>query len=100
MILTSKRLNAVFAALVALNITNGLSNALAQDVAHWVTGVVKRAWIRTPRRSSSSWPTAPSTPSSTPNDTVVKGSKDAAKGTEKKPASIPTLPPRPVPRCL
>jgi hypothetical protein len=39
--LHSKLLSAVFTALVALTITVGLSNALAQDVAHWVTGVVK-----------------------------------------------------------
>ena len=87
MILNSKRLSSVFAALVALTLTIGLSNALAQDVAHWVTGVVKSVDKDTKTVVVKSADGTEHTIKYT-DETVVKGSKDAAKGTEK--ASVDT----------
>jgi hypothetical protein len=83
----SKRLSAVFAALVALTITIGLSNAIAQDVAHWVTGVVKSVDKDTKTVVVKSADGTEHTIKYT-DATVVKGSKDVAKGTEK--ASVDT----------
>jgi hypothetical protein len=83
----SKRLSAVFTALIALTMTIGISNALAQDVAHWVTGVVKSVDKDTKTVVIKSADGTEHTIKYT-DDTVVKGSKDAAKGTEK--ASVDT----------
>jgi hypothetical protein len=83
----SKRLSALFTALVALTITIGLSNAVAQDVAHWVSGVVKSVDKDTKTVVVKSADGTEHTIKYT-DDTVVKGSKDAAKGTEK--ASVDT----------
>ncbi len=83
----SKRLSAVFTALIALTLTIGISNALAQDVAHWVTGVVKSVDKDTKTVVIKSADGTEHTIKYT-DDTVVKGSKDAAKGTEK--ASVDT----------
>ncbi len=83
----SKRLSAVFTALIALTMTIGISNALAQDVAHWVTGVVKSVDKDTKTVVVKSADGTEHTIKYT-SDTVVKGSKDAAKGTEK--ASVDT----------
>jgi hypothetical protein len=83
----SKRLRAVFTALLALTMTIGISNALAQDVAHWVTGVVKSVDKDTKTVVVKSADGTEHTIKYT-SDTVVKGSKDVAKGTEK--ASVDT----------
>jgi hypothetical protein len=83
----SKRLNAFFTALIALTMTIGISNALAQDVAHWVTGVVKSVDKDSKTVVVKSADGTEHTIKYT-SDTVVKGSKDAAKGTEK--ASVDT----------
>jgi hypothetical protein len=83
----SKRLSAVFTALIALTMTIGISNALAQDVAHWVTGVVKSVDKDTKTVVVKTADGTEQTIKYT-DDTVVKGSKDAAKGTEK--ASVDT----------
>ena len=87
MTLNSKRLGAVFTAFIALTMTIGISNALAQDVAHWVTGVVKSVDKDTKTVVVKSADGTEHTIKYT-DDTVVKGSKDAAKGTEK--ASVDT----------
>lgn len=78
----SKRLSAVFTALIALTMTIGIANALAQDVSHWVTGVVKSVDKDTKTVVIKSADGTEHTIKYT-GDTVVKGSKDAAKGTEK-----------------
>ncbi len=83
----SKRLSAVFTALIALTLTIGISNALAQDVSHWVTGVVKSVDKGTKTVVITAADGTEHTIKYT-DDTVVKGSKDAAKGTEK--ASVDT----------
>jgi hypothetical protein len=87
MLVHFKRLNALFAALVALTITIGLSNAVAQDVAHWVSGVVKSVDKGTKTVVITAADGTEHTIKYT-DSTVVKGSKDAAKGTEK--ASVDT----------
>ncbi len=81
MLARSKRFNSLFAALVALTITVGLSNAVAQDVTHWVTGVVKSVDKGTKTVVVTAADGTEHTIKYT-DSTVVKGSKDAAKGTE------------------
>ena len=83
----SKRLSAVFTALIALAMTIGTSNGLAQDVSHWITGVVKSVDKGTKTVVVKSADGTEHTIKYT-DDTVVKGSKDVAKGTEK--ASVDT----------
>jgi hypothetical protein len=82
MLIHAKRLNSLFAALVALTITVGLSNAVAQDVTHWVTGVVKSVDKDTKTVVVTAADGTEHTIKYT-DSTVVKGSKDVAKGTEK-----------------
>ncbi len=77
----SNRLSAVFTALIALTMAFGLSNAVAQDVAHWVTGVVKSVDKGTKTVVITAADGTEHTIKYT-DQTVVKGSKDAAKGTE------------------
>jgi hypothetical protein len=82
MLIHSKRLSALFAALVALTITIGLSHASAQDdVFHIVKGVVKSvdkdSKTIVVKTADGTEQTVKYTDS-----TVVKGSKDVAKGTE------------------
>jgi len=78
----SKRLTALFAALVALTLTIGLSNAIAQDdVFHIVKGVVKSVDKDTKTMVVKTADGAEHTIKYT-DSTVVKGSKDAVKGTE------------------
>jgi len=77
-----KRHTAVFTALIALTLPIGISNALAQDVAHWVTGVVKSVDKGTKTVIVKTADGTEHTIKYT-DDTVVKGSKDVAKGTEK-----------------
>src|SRR5277367_1878725 len=77
----SKRLGAIFAALVALTITLGLSSAVAQDdVFHVVKGVVKSVDKDTQTMVVKTADGTEQTIKYT-DSTVVKGSKDAAKGT-------------------
>jgi hypothetical protein len=78
----SNFVSAVFAALLALTMTLGISNALAQDVAHWVTGVVKSVDKDTKTVVVKTADGTEHTIKYT-DGTIVKGSKDAAKGTEK-----------------
>jgi len=87
MLFHAKRLNSLFAALVALTLTIGLSNAVAQDVTHWVTGVVKSVDKGTKTVVVTAADGTEHTIKYT-DSTVVKGSKDVAKGTEK--ASVDT----------
>jgi hypothetical protein len=87
MLFHAKRLNFVFAVLVALTITVSLSNAVAQDVTHWVTGVVKSVDKGTKTVVVTAADGTEQTIKYT-DSTVVKGSKDVAKGTEK--ASVDT----------
>jgi hypothetical protein len=82
MLIHSKRLSALFAALVALTITIGLSNASAQDdVFHIVKGVVKSVDKDTKTIVVKTADGTEHTIKYT-DSTVVKGSKDVAKGTE------------------
>ena len=83
----SNRLRTVFIALFAMTMAFGLSNAVAQDVTHWVTGVVKSVDKDTKTVVVTAADGTEHTIKYT-DQTVVKGSKDAAKGTEK--ASVDT----------
>ena len=78
----AKRLRALFLALVAMTITIGLSTAMAEDVVHIVSGVVKSVDKGT---KTVVVQTADGTEHAIKytDSTVVKGTKDAAKGTEK-----------------
>lgn len=77
----SKRLSAVFTALVALAITVSASNAIAQDdVYHMVKGVVKSVDKDTKTVVVKTADGTEQTIKYT-DSTVVKGSKDVAKGT-------------------
>jgi len=88
MLFHSKRLKALFAALVAMTITIGLSNALAQDdVAHFVSGFVKSVDKDTKTIVVKAADGTEHTIKYT-DKTVVKGSQDLAQGTEK--ASVDT----------
>ena len=78
----SKRLSAVFVWLVALTMTIGFSNALAEDVVHIVSGVVKSVDKDTKTVVVKAADGTEHTIKYTDN-TIVRGSKDAAKGTEK-----------------
>lgn len=82
-----KRLSGLFVALVALTITIGLSTAVAQDVVHIVSGVVKSVDKDTKTVVLKAADGTEHTIKYT-DSTVVKGTKDAAKGTEK--ASVDT----------
>jgi hypothetical protein len=77
-----KRLSAVFVWLVALTMTIGFSNALAEDVVHIVSGVVKSVDKDTKTVVVKAADGTEHTIKYTDN-TIVRGSKDAAKGTEK-----------------
>ena len=77
----SRRLSAIVTALVALTFTVGLSNAVAQDAFHWVTGVVKSVDKGTKTVVITAADGTEHTIKYT-DQTVVKASKDAAKGTE------------------
>src|SRR5271170_7300670 len=82
MLIHSNRLRVVFAALVALSITIGLSNALAQDdVFHIVKGVVKSVDKDTKTMVVKTADGTEHTIKYT-DSTIVKGSKDVAKGTQ------------------
>src|SRR5271168_3519300 len=77
-----KRRSALFAALIALTITIGLFNAVAQDdVFHIVKGVVKSVDKDTKTIVVKTADGTEHTIKYT-DSTVVKGSKDVAKGTE------------------
>jgi hypothetical protein len=78
----AKRLRALFLAMVAMTITIGLSNAVAEDVVHIVSGVVKSVDKGTKTVVVQTADGTEHTIKYT-DSTVVKGSKDAAKGTEK-----------------
>ena len=79
----SKRLSAIFVALVALTMTIGLSTAVAQDdVVHVLSGIVKSVDKGTKTVVVKTADGTEQTIKYT-DDTVVKGAKDAAKGTEK-----------------
>src|ERR1700687_3521587 len=98
MALHSKRFRLVFAGFIALAMTIGLESALAQDVAHAVSGVVKSVDKETKTfvvkaddgtEHTIKW-TADTTVKAA-KDTgkgVAAGSEDAAKGTDK--ASVDT----------
>ncbi len=82
MLIHSKRLKALFVALVALAMTIGISTAHAQDdVFHIVKGVVKNVDKDTKTMVVKSADGTEHTIKYT-DSTVVKGSKDAARGTE------------------
>jgi hypothetical protein len=82
MLIRPNRLRTFFAALVALTITVGLSNARAQDdVFHIVKGVVKSVDKDTKTMVVKTADGTEHTIKYT-DTTVVKGSKDVAKGTE------------------
>ena len=82
MLITSKRLRALFAALVALTITiGGLSASAQDDVFHIVKGVVKSVDKDTRTIVVKTADGTEHTIKYT-DSTVVKGSKDVAKGTE------------------
>lgn len=83
----SKWLKAFFVALVTLTLTVGLSNAVAEDVVHIVSGVVKSVDKDTKTVVVKTADGTEHTIKYT-DATVVKGSKDVAKGTEK--ASVDT----------
>jgi hypothetical protein len=82
MLIHPKRPAVLFVVLVALTITIGLSNAVAQDVVHIVSGVVKHVDKDTKTMVVKTADGTEHTIKYT-DDTVVKGTKDAAKGTEK-----------------
>ena len=77
-----KRLSAIFLWLVALTMTIGLSNAVADDVVHVLSGVVKSVDKGTKTVVVKTADGTEHTIKYT-DSTVVKGSKDVAKGTEK-----------------
>ena len=87
MLFQSKRLNTLNAALVALTVIIGLSNVVAQDVVHIVSGIVKSVDKDTKTIVVKTDDGTEHTIKYT-DSTVVKGTKDAAKGTEK--ASVDT----------
>ncbi len=82
MLFHSKRLTALFVALITLTMVVGVSNGRAQDdVFHIVKGVVKSVDKDTKTMVVKSADGTEHTIKYT-DSTVVKGSKDAAKGTE------------------
>ena len=87
MLFWSKRLSAIFVWLVALTMTIGFSNAVAQDVVHVLSGIVKSVDKGTKTVVVKAADGTEHTIKYT-DSTVVKGSKDVAKGTEK--ASVDT----------
>ena len=92
----SRRLSAVFTALIALTLTIGISNSLAQDVAHWVTGVVKSVDKDTKTVVITAADGTEHTIKYT-DQTVVKAPRMPPKA-PRRPASTLTSLPRPAPR--
>ena len=93
MALHSKRLKLVFAGFIALAMTIGFQSALAQDVAHAVSGVVKHVdkgtktfVVKADDGTEHTIKWTANTTVKAAKDTgkgVAAGSEDAAKGTEK-----------------